>query len=285
MNMGVKVIERRERDQVGEGPVWIAEERALYWVDILGKRVNRLRLDDGSTDCWSMPEMIGWLIPRREQPGFVAGFQSGFAFLELDPLRIVPIASPEPDRPGNRLNDAKADSEGAIWAGTMPVENGAPDGALYRLRADGAVARADTGYRVPNGPAISLDGRWLYHADSALGTVYRYALSGGTLAAREIFIQFEAGWGMPDGMTVDAEGGLWIAHWDGGCVSRFTADGKREQVIHLPAAQITSCTFGGENLDRMFVTSAALGKQGTLDGALFEVDPGRRGLVPLRYAG
>lgn len=285
MESAVRIVARKRRDQVGEGPLWVASEGALYWVDILDRRLNRLTLDDNLASSWDMPEPIGWIIERMGAPGFIAGFQSGFALLELDPVRIRHIASPEPDRPSNRLNDAKADNEGAIWAGTMPTDGNGAEGALYRLDPSGAISCVDTGYRIPNGPAISLDGRWLYHADSALGTVYRYALADGKLTKREVFLRFDADWGLPDGMTVDAEGGLWIAHWGGGCVSRFTPDGVRDRSIALPASQITSCTFAGADLDRMFVTSAAVGKDDAFEGALFEVDPGCRGIPARRFAG
>jgi Gluconolactonase len=285
MESAVRIVARDQRDRVGEGPLWVARESALYWVDILGQRLNRLMLDDNSISSWAMPEPIGWIIERAGKPGFIAGFQSGFAFLELDPVRIRRIASPEPHRPSNRLNDAKADDDGAIWAGTMPMDGDGAEGAFYRLDPSGVIDCVDTGYRIPNGPAISLDGRWLYHADSALSTVYRYAIADGKLTGREVFLRFDADWGLPDGMTVDAEGGLWIAHWGGGCVSRFAPDGVRDRRIALPASQITSCTFGGVGLDRMFVTSAALGKEDALEGALFEVDPGCRGIPARKFAG
>jgi sugar lactone lactonase YvrE len=282
----VRIIESEHRDRVGEGPLWSAHERALYWVDILAPRLNRLDLETDVIQSWDMPELIGWVIEREKCDGFVAGLKSGFVFLEFDPLRITPIASPEPELPANRLNDAKADPRGCIWAGTMPMDGAAPDGALYRLHPDGQLTRVDHGYRIPNGPAFSPDGRWLYHADSALRVVYRYAIRDeGSLSGREDFIRFEGGWGLPDGMTVDADGHLWIAHWGGGAVSRFTPDGRRQRSIELPASQISSCTFAGENLERMFVTSAAEGVDEDYGGALFEVNAGCLGLRTCRFAG
>jgi sugar lactone lactonase YvrE len=234
-----------------------------------------------------MPEAIGWVIERESAAGFIAGFASGFAELELDPLRIRPLHDPEPDLPANRMNDAKADPQGRIWAGTMPFSCEGDTGAFYRFDPDGRCTRVQAPYCIPNGPAITPDGRSLFHTETAKGIIYRMAIhDDGSLGAREPFVRFEDDWGSPDGMTLDADGGLWVAHWGGGCVSRFDPAGKRERSIALPASQITNCAFAGDALDRMFVTSAADGRDDEPQaGALFEVDPGCRGLPTLRFGG
>jgi sugar lactone lactonase YvrE len=213
--------------------------------------------------------------------------QSGFAELELKPLRIRHIADPEPDYPGNRMNDAKVDPFGRIWAGTMDADMKKETGALYRLDTDLTISRQDRGYMVTNGPAFGAQGECLYHTDSPRRTVYRFDLSpDGAISAKRIFIEFPRGWGVPDGMTVDVDGGLWIAHWGGGRISRFTPNGELDRSIALPASQITSCAFAGEALDRLFVTSAALDRDDEeMAGMLFEVDPGVRGIAPNRFAG
>ncbi len=275
-----------QRDRLGEGLFWSAREGALYWTDILAPALNRLSLEDGAVTRWPMPDMIGWVIERAHAPGFIAGFRGGFAELTLDPLVITPITGPEPDLPGNRLNDAKADRHGRIWAGTMPIGADRPSGSLHRLDPDRTTGRVDTGYTVANGPAISPDGAWLYHTDTVPGRVYRFALDEAGVRDRELFIQFESGWGRPDGMTIDVDGGLWIAHWGGGRVSRFTPNGALDRSIALPASQITNVCFAGEAYDRMFVTSAADGAEAEPHaGALFELDPGIRGLPPHLFGG
>jgi xylono-1,5-lactonase len=280
-----RTIARDRIDQLGEGPLWSDRENALYWVDILGQRVNRLCLANDEVNCWSMPEPIGWLIEREQGSGFIAGFASGFAELSLDPLRIAPIGDPQPSYPTNRMNDAKADANGRIFAG-IKAEDGEPSGALFRLDCDHNIAEVDRGYIIANGPAITRDGDWMYHTDSALNRIFRLPiLPDGTLGPRQLFLEFPPRWGSPDGMTIDAEGALWVAHWGGGRVSRFWPDGSLDRVIALPASQITSCTFAGPNLDRMFVTSAANGVDEPLGGHLFEVDPGVRGLPTLRFGG
>ena len=287
MDSAVRVIVRERRDALGEGPLWSARENALFWVDIFGRKVQRLSLRDESVACWDMPEMIGWVIEREHAAGFIAGFESGFAELTLEPLSIVAIVDPEPERLRNRLNDAKADRHGRIWAGSMPVAANEPSGALYRFDVDRTVTRVDSGYTIANGPALSPEGTALYHTDTARGVIFRFHLDAdGTLAERRVFIEFEPSWGKPDGMTVDRDGGLWVAHYGGARVSRFHDDGRWDRSIALPASQITSCTFAGNDLDRMFVTSAADGAEHEPQaGALFEIDPGARGLAPYRFKG
>jgi xylono-1,5-lactonase len=282
-----RVVARERRDLLGEGPLWSSREHALFWVDILAHKVNRLSLADETVASWTVPEMIGWLIEREHAPGFIAGMQSGFAELTLDPLHIVALVDPEPERPHNRLNDAKADRYGRIWAGSMPVAANEAGGALYRFDPDRTVTRVDAGYTIANGPAVSPDGSVLYHTDSGRGVIFRFRVDAqGALHERRSFIEFEASWGKPDGMTLDHEGGLWVAHYGGGRVSRFHDDGRLDRSIALPASHITSCTFAGAELERMFVTSAADGAEHEAHaGGLFEVDAGVRGWAPHRFAG
>lgn len=282
----VRIIDGGGRSLLGEGPLWSERGNAVYWVDIIGQKLRRLSLADDTVTSWDMPEPIGWVIERRSKPGFIAGFASGFAELKLDPLGIRTIADPEPELPGNRMNDAKADPAGRIWAGTMAADCEGMAGSLYRFDPDHRWTRADGPYGIANGPAISSDGKTLYHTDTKLGLIYRFeVLDDGTLGPRNVHIRFEQAWGTPDGMTLDADGGLWVAHWGGGRVSRFTSNGEMERSIELPASQVTSCTFAGENLDRMFITSAADGVDEPHAGKLFEVDPGCRGLPTLSFGG
>jgi D-xylonolactonase len=269
-------------------PVWDARDGALYFVDIKGHALHRCSLDGQERRSWPMAEPICWVIPRRDRPGFIAGFKSGFAELQLEPFALTPICAPEPDRPTNRLNDAKADRHGCIWAGSMDDEETRVSGALYRLATDRSWTRADDGYAVANGPAFSLDGRRLYHTDTGEKVIYAFEVADdGTLSDKRTFIRFEdPAWGHPDGMTVDAEDHLWVAHWGGSRVSRFRPDGSLDRVVPVPASQVTSCVFAGPRLDRMFVTTAAVGREDEpLAGALFEIDPGVRGTPPHSFAG
>jgi D-xylonolactonase len=278
-------IDRDVRDTLGEGAMWSARENAFYWVDILAPALNRLSLESGAIERWAMPEPLGWVVEHGEG-GLIGGFQSGFARITLDPVAILPIVDPEPHLPGNRMNDGKADRFGAIWCGTMDMAEEHVRGALYRLGPDGDWAIMDSGYMVPNGPAFSPCGGWLYHSDTALRTIYRFAITADGLGPRMPFIHFAEADGYPDGMTTDAEGYLWVAHWDGGRVSRFAPDGTLDRAIPLPAKRITNIAFCGEGHERMFVTSASIDLPASeFDGALFEVDAGVRGNPTHGYGG
>jgi len=284
MNSDVRIVARDRRDSLGEGSLWSVRDQALYWVDILDFRVNHMTLD-GAVSTWQLDDYVGWVI-ERESGGLVAGVGQSFVRLSLDPLEATPIATPQPTLDGHRVNDAKADAQGRIWAGIMPIRCDAPTGSFYRLDPDGTVTRVDRPYTIPNGPAISPDNRWLLHTDTEIGTIFRFDINDdGSLGQRAPFIDFQAGWGSPDGMTFDAEGGLWVACWGGSGVRRFTPEGHLDRVIALPASQITSCTFAGPDLDRMFVTSASIDVDEPEGGALFEIDPGVRGLAAGRYRG
>ena len=244
---------------LGEGPVWVAAEQALYWLDIKGRRIFRRGFADGAVTSWDTPFRIGSLAPRAGG-GFVAGTERGFAFVDPAAGRFEPFAQPEPDRPTNRFNDGKLDRQGRFWAGTMDDAEKQASGALYRLDADLGWSRIDDGYKVTNGPAFSPDGRTMYHNDSALQVVYAFDLDEtGDAANRRVFAQFGDGDGYPDGMTVDAEGCLWIAFWDGWCVRRLSPTGEIVQTLGVPVQRPTSCAFGGPALDHLFVTSAHIG--------------------------
>ena len=283
----VEIVARAERDQLGEGPVWVPERGKLFWVDIEAPAIRWLDVASGRSGSHGFPESVGWIIPRANRSDFVVGLKSGFAFFDLETGSLQRLGDPEPEHPDNRLNDAKVDLAGRIWAGSKHCADAAETGALHRLDPDLTWRCHDRGYGVANGPTFSLDGRTLYHTDSAARTVYAFDIDAdGSLSGKRSFLRFPEAWGYPDGMTTDAEGHLWIAHWGGGRISRFDAHGTLLRSIALPATNITSCTFAGPDLDRLYLTSAALGcGHEPAAGALFVLDPGTRGLPPRAFAG
>jgi sugar lactone lactonase YvrE len=273
---------------LGEGPVWVPHENALYWVDINGQKIFRNR--DGRTDTWETPLKVGSVWPRAKG-GFVAGTEQGLAFT-TEFVRFDLFANPDEALPDNRFNDGKTDRQGRFWAGTMDNRERAARGTLYRLDPDRTLATIDSGYRVTNGPAFSPDGRIMYHSDSALQLTYAFDIDDqGAAANRRIFIQFGKGDGYPDGMTVDAEGCLWIAFWDGWCVRRFSPSGERLAELAVPVQRPTSCAFGGAGLKTLFITSARRDLEGTelarqpLAGGLFAADVGVQGIAELPFRG
>ena len=196
----------------------------------------------------------------------------------------------EPDdrigRHDNRLNDVKTDSRGRIWAGSKDDTDQTASGALYRLDGDLIWQRMDDDSRVTNAPTFNLDGTVMYHTDSGTRTISAFDLDeSGRLQIKRIWLKLDDGWGYPDGMTTDAEGFLWIAHWSGGRATRFSPDGKEMRRITLSASNITSRCFAGDKLNRLFVTSSTPGKnEERFAEALFEIDAGVRGLEPLLFA-
>lgn len=281
---------------LGEGPLWLPAEQALLFVDIDGRRLHRYDLGDGATHTWSLPRRVGCVVPRRAG-GFLLAGEAGLSLLDHWPAgeRAEPRAwlDPEADVPGNRFNDGVCDGAGRLWTGSMDLACRQPRGALWRIDPDGGAAPMATGYAVSNGPAFAPDGRTLYHADTVAGVVEAFACdpASGDLGERREFARLSPGQGLPDGLTVDARGGVWAALWDGGQVVRWHADGRLDRAWPVPAARPTKCAFGGPDLDLLFVTSS----RGGLDpealaarprsGGLFAFRPGVAGLPAQAFAG
>lgn len=275
---------------LGEGPVWVAAEQALYWVDIEGRKVFRLT-SDGQRSEWPAPFRIGSIAPRAGG-GFIAGTDHGLTDVDLAARRFDIFADPEKDRQGNRFNDGKVDRAGRFWAGSMDDMKRQASGALYRVDPDRRVVRIDDDYRIANGPAFSPDGRTMYHNDTGRNVTYAFDLSDdGEAGNRRLFLRHDRSGGHPDGMTVDAEGCLWIAFWGGWCVRRFSPAGECLRTIRLPVEQPSSCAFGGVALNRLYVTSA---RESLTDeqlqmqpsaGGLFMLEAGVVGLAEMPFAG
>lgn len=277
---------------LGEGLHWDTSRSCLWFVDIHGRRLLRWSLDAPTWQEWKMEHRIGWVIPLDCSDELVLGLQPGFARASVDAPQVIRwIAHPYPHQPSMRLNDAKADRSGAIWAGSLDNSNEeAPAGELLRLDPDGALSRVDRGYCVANGPAISPDGRLFLHTDSLRRTIFAFDMdtASGMVHNKRVWKRFSAADGFPDGMCFDSEGAVWIAHWGVGRICRYASNGTLLHAVGLPATQTSNVCFAGERLDRLFVTSAHCGlslqarAQQPLAGVLFEVDAcGVRGLAGL----
>ena len=272
---------------LAEGPVWAGGE--LWWVDIDGGRVHRTDPATGADEVIEHGEPVGAVIPRVDG-GAVLGVRDGVALLDAEGReeQRIPI---EADDPESRMNDAKCDPVGRLFTGTMTHDH--RRSALYRVDHDGTVATVFTGVGISNGLGWSPDGTRLYYIDTPTQRVdvRDYDVATGGVGERAPLVHVAEGEGFPDGMTVDAEGGLWVAFWDGGCVRRYDPDGALLRTVALPVDRVTSCTFGGADLDRLFVTTASTGLDDArraaqpLAGAIFAVDPGVRGTPLSRFAG
>lgn len=272
---------------LGEGVVWHQASKAFpkngyFFVDIHGRDIHFLDQDFRDHQKWKSPERVSWLIESHDQATWLAGLQSGVARVRLstgfDLLEW--LVRPFEGRPDLRLNDAKADTAGRIWAGTLNNDDESrDDGVLMRVGAHGAYSIVDTGYKVTNGPAISADGYLMLHTDSARRIIFAFDLhpASGRITGKRIWKTLSSDEGFPDGMTFDAHNNLWLAHWGAGLVSCFSINGVLLSRVTLPVSNVTNVTFGGADLRTLVATTAQAGLtteqliNQPLAGSLFEI--------------
>ena len=280
------------RARLGEAPVWDAEAGCVRWIDCIGRRLHRYDLAAGATASVDVGEAIHSIGPSGDG-GLVAAMASGFGLLDPETGAFTPLSRPEAARPDYHFNDGKCGPDGRFWAGTMPRNYTGAGGRLFRLGPGGASAQMADGFTVPNGPGWSPDGTVFYIADSPAGAIFRYAFDaeGGALGPRQVAVEPGAAPGWPDGMAVDAEGCLWSARWDGGCVVRFTPGGAVDRIVDMPVSRPTSCAFAGPDLATLVVTSGTAGMDGAARaaephaGGLFAFDAGVKGAPVGTFAG
>ena len=242
--------------ELGEGPVWVQRDHALWFVDIKKQQIHRYDLADGSKNSWDAPEQVGFVFPA-ERGGFVAGLQSGLYHFDDKSGGFELIAKVEADKPDNRLNDGIVDPQGRLWFGTMDNKEKAKSGAFYCF-ADGKVtATGIDDIAITNGPAVSPDGRLLYLVDTLKGTIEVADIGDdGSLDNRRPFTRIEKSDGHPDGPTIDSNGYLWISLYAGWEVRRYSPAGDLVERVRFPVANITKIAFGGEDLRTAYATTA-----------------------------
>lgn len=248
------------QNQIGEGPLWSVEEQALYWVDIYGKCIERFDSITGVRHTFHLPCQVG-AAAFRQKGGFILATDRGFAFWDGKSEAVNWLTNPEQGKPLFRFNDGKVDPGGRFWAGTMydgPQLNPRPTGSLYRLDPDGAIFVKETGVLISNGIGWSPDHRTMYYTDSIRKIIYSYEYdqTSGEISNRQVFIHTADEPGEPDGLTVDSQGFLWSARWNGWKVTRYDPAGKPEREIKVPTACPSSVMFGGSDLKDLFITSA-----------------------------
>ena len=279
--------------QVGEGPLWDEEQQVLYWVDILSSLLYIYDPATGENRVLDVGQHVGTVVIRASG-GLMLAVRSGFASFDLNTQELTLIANPEAHITGNRFNDGKCDPAGRFWAGTMAYENPTNQGSLYRLDTDLSVHKIFGDVAISNGIIWSLDHTTMYYIDTLRKNVraFDYADDTGDISNERVIINVPEEIGMPDGMAIDSEGMLWVAHYGGSCVSRWNSNTAQLLLkIDLPVTQVTACAFGGPNLDILFITSAAqeldaaeLARQ-PLAGGLFAIKTPYQGVPSFRFGG
>lgn len=281
------------RQNLAEGPIWCPRERALYWVDIRKPAVHRYDPATRGVAAWPMPDLVGSLAVC-ERGGVLVALRGRLARFDPASGHLESLVSVDAELPDNRCNDGKCDRRGRFWVGTMHnSERGGAAGALYRFDVRRGLARTVAGVEIPNSLAWSLDDRTMYFADTFHRQIYAYDydLEQGEVGERHLFALLPEGGGVPDGSTVDAEGFLWTAVYRGGALHRYAPDGRLDRVVTLPMSQPTSCAFGGDGLDVLYVTSAhqgmtevALARE-PYAGAIIAIHVGVKGIAEPAFAG
>ncbi|MEU0169864.1 SMP-30/gluconolactonase/LRE family protein [Streptomyces iakyrus] len=273
----------RAEAELGEGPTWDAAAGRLLWIDILGSRLHTYDPATGRRTVRRTEQHIGAVKPRAGG-GLVLNLRDGIGLLDPDDgfrwLHHEPV-------PGRRANDAAIAPDGALWAGTMRYDEAPGGGTLSRVTGEGTVEVVLDDVAVSNGTGWSPDGRLMYYIDSPTRRVDVFDHADGRISGRRTLAVIEEDAGFPDGLTVDAEGCVWVALWQGSAVRRYTPGGELDRVIELPVPLVTACAFGGPDLTDLYITTARTGPAGppALAGSLFVVPGAGKGLAQPAFAG
>lgn len=268
-----------------EGPVWHAGWGGLKWVDMLAGDVLSLQ-PNGSVSRWASGSPIVACVRPRARGGMVLGIECGFALVddegeitELDPLW---------SRGDIRMNEGACDPQGNFWCGSMAYDQAKGAASLWRLTPGGEITEELDNLTVSNGLCWDIDGRRAFYNDTDTYTVSVFDFDAGQLVNRRVFADLRNDMVRPDGLTIDAEGGVWVALSNGGAVRRYDDRGRLSEVISLPVQKVTACTFGSDSLNQMFITTS---REGVPDGeqpqagALFIAEPGVAGVPVLEFGG
>lgn len=289
------------KDPLGEGTFYDSKTGQLWWISIpMESLIHRLDAASNKTQTWRMPEMISYVVATKSEGRMLVASHGGLNSFDPGTGELTRIKQIESTKPMNRSNDACCDPKGNLWVGTMQ-NNVAPDqsdiaivaasGALYRVDAQLGIELKVPDIEISNSCCFAPDGRTMYFCDTPKNMIWAFDVDvdTGQLTNQRDFASHDRGW--PDGATVDSEGCVWSTRYDGGCVIRFTPEGKVDRIIEVPASKVTCCTFGGSDLSTLYITTARLGldEKGLADephaGGLFAVSLDVPGVPDASFAG
>jgi sugar lactone lactonase YvrE len=289
------------KDKLGEGCLWDAASQCLWWLDIARPtRIQRLNPVTGEHKVWTSPLLLT-AIAKRKSGGFIVGGEVGVYGFDPVSGATTLFCSPEAEIPLNRMNDGSCDPQGRLWIGSM-MQNIGPEGEdlditadtgkLFRVAADASFETMESSVGVSNGPCWSPDGKIFYFSDSKNQIIYAYDFHGdnGSISNRRV-LNDSKDYGYPDGATVDAEGYIWSARWEGSCVLRIDPNGRIDRVVEIPATRVTCPVFGGADLDTLYLTTsrahvdAATLARYSDQGGVFAFKPGMKGILKNEFAG
>jgi len=277
---------------LGEGPVWDEDQQALWWVDIFDRLVHRFDPKSGEDECYTFDEPVG-AVALRGSGGLVVVLASRVVTWAAGSPRREVVAQLAGEEARHRLNDARCDHNGNLWVGSVSEDKQPNAASLYRLDTAGRLQPILRGVTISNGLDWTPSGDEFYYIDSPTQSidVFRFAADSGRLDDRRVAVSIASTDGLPDGMTVDADGFIWVALYGGGRVRRYAPDGMLDMEIQLPVSQVTSCTFGGPDLMDLYITTGRKdlpddqAHAQPLAGALFRCRPGVRGRLPQPFGG
>ena len=274
----------RAEAELGEGPTWDPASGRLIWIDILGSRIHTYDPVSGRRSVRTTPQHVGAVKPRAGG-GLVLNLRDGVGLLDPDDtfrwLHHEPV-------PGRRANDAAVAPDGSLWAGTMRYDEAPGGGTLSRVTGDGTVEVILDDVAVSNGTGWSPDGRLMYYIDSPTRRLDVFDFTDdGRAVNRRPLVEIEDGAGFPDGLTVDAEGCVWVALWEGASVRRYTPTGELDRVVPLPVPRVTACAFAGPDLTDLYITTARVGLTSppALAGSVFVIPGAGKGLPQPTFEG
>ena len=274
---------------LGEGTLWVKEHNSIYFVDIKKKNIYSFNIKNKKKRIFKVNKEIGFIAHIKNHL-FVLGLQGELRIQNLKSKKILKTINIEPTIKLNRINDGKTDPAGNLWFGTMDnLERKIENGSLYKLEKNLKLIRVDKNYRITNGPAF-INQYKFYHTDSSKRKIYKIKINkNNKIVSKNIFKKFSLQDGVPDGMTLDKDNNLWVAHYHGACISVFNSKAKLIKKINFPAKNITNCTFGGQNNSELYVTTATKGmskadkRKFSYSGYLFSVKTNTRGILQKKF--